>query len=87
MKFSPGPEILRVSHSILSKRLAISVVSGTCPAVFPKRPDVRWAELSGLDKVAISGATAKIARGITGQRRSHESRPSGSSGGSGRANA
>jgi A/G-specific adenine glycosylase len=79
LRVRPGRVLLEAKHSILQSRLSIEVVQAAPPASVPKRAALRWVPPRDLGTVPISGATAKIARAILAQRRSHERRSSGSS--------
>ena len=87
LRVRAGRVIFRAKHSILSSRLVINVVEAAPVAACPKRAALRWVELRGLDEVAISGATSKIARAVVAQRRSHDLLSSASSGSRGRVKA
>ena len=56
--------MLQAKHSILSTRLTIDVVDIAPGASIPRRAALRWASVGRLGNVAISGATAKIARAV-----------------------
>jgi A/G-specific adenine glycosylase len=79
--------LLRTKHAILATRLAIDVVEAAAVASVPRRAALRWVALDRLGEVAISGATAKIARAVCAQRRSHDLLTSASSGSRGRLKA
>jgi A/G-specific adenine glycosylase len=83
-----GAVVLNAKHAILSNRLVIHVMEADAAAIVPRRAAFRWAAIEGLGNVAISGATAKIARGMLAHRRSHDRRSSASPSESrGRSNA
>jgi A/G-specific adenine glycosylase len=83
--------IAHVTHTILAKRLEIDVVAFS-RATGPQLDSHLWVAPAALNDVATSGATMKIARAVTAQKRSHASRSAStsasvSSGGRGRVNA
>jgi A/G-specific adenine glycosylase len=82
--------LLKARHSILATRLAIDVVEATPQNTVPRRTSLLWAPLDRLGEVAISGATAKIARAVIAQKSgaaSASASASASSGSRGLANA
>lgn len=83
LRLRSGRILVRARHSILANRLVIDVVAATEASPCPKRAALRWVALGDLGEVAISGATKKIARAVTAQKRSHELRSSASSASSG----
>ena len=87
LRIRPGRVLLRARHAILTSRLAVTVVDSRLVAPVPRRADLRWVALSELSRTAISGATKKIARGLTPQSRSHDVLSAVSSGSIARANA
>jgi A/G-specific adenine glycosylase len=82
-----GRVLLGAKHAILATRLTIDVVETAPVTTIPRRAALRWVALDRLDEVAISGATAKIARAVLSQRRSHDLLTSESSGSRGRVKA
>ena len=56
--------LLKAKHSILAMRLRIDVIDAAPRSAIPRRVALRWVELDRLGEVAISGATAKIARAV-----------------------
>jgi A/G-specific adenine glycosylase len=87
LRVRPGRILLRAKHAILRTRLAIDVVEAAPAASVPNGSALRWIAIDRLGEAAISGATAKIARAIDAQRRSHDLLMSGSSGSRGRLKA
>ena len=79
--------LLRAKHAILRTRLAIDVVEAAPAASVPRCAALRWVDIDRLGEAAISGATAKIARAVGAQRRSHDLLTSASSGSRGRLKA
>ena len=55
---------VRAKHAILASRLAIEVVDAAPLEAVPRRAALRWVAPDRLGEVAISGATAKIARAM-----------------------
>lgn len=87
LRLETGRVLLRTKHAILATRLVIDVVEVAPVAACPRRAALRWVALAGLDEVAISGATTKIARAVLGQKRSQDVLTSVSSGSRGRVKA
>lgn len=75
-------EIARVKHAILDTRLSLTVVRATLTAA-GGRKGLRWQPLARLDDVPTSSATTKIARAVSAQKRSQDSRGTGASSSSG----
>jgi A/G-specific adenine glycosylase len=58
----PGSTIARLTHTILTRRLAIEVVAATLRGPIPRSDSLRWVEIARLSSVATSAATTKIAQ-------------------------
>jgi len=87
LRLRTGRALTRAKHSILSYRLEIEVVKADVVPPSAGRPELRWVALERLGEVAISGATKKIAAAVASQKRSHDLRPTASSGSKGRVKA
>jgi A/G-specific adenine glycosylase len=87
LRVHAGGVLLHTKHAILASRLAIDVIEAVPLGGLSRRAALRWVPLDRLDDVAISGATAKIARAVVAQRRSHDLLTSSSSGSRGRVKA
>jgi A/G-specific adenine glycosylase len=61
--FTTGPVIVRVSHTILARRLEIDVVRAKVRGRLSAK-DYRWVDPAALAEVATSGATTKIVRAV-----------------------
>ncbi len=79
LRLCSGQPLSNAKHSILASRLVIEVVEASIVAACPKRAALLWVALGRLGKIAISGATKKIARAVVDQKRSHDLRSSASS--------
>jgi A/G-specific adenine glycosylase len=56
-----------VTHAIMHRRISLEIVPCRLRrGRAARRPELRWAALSGLEEVAVSGATTKVLRRIGG---------------------
>lgn len=87
LRLRAGRVVFKLKHSILDTRLAIEVVEATPRTAIPRRAAFRFVAVDDLGTIPISGATAKIARALRAQNRSHDLAASASSGSRGRLKA
>jgi len=87
LRVKAGTLVAAAKHSILATRLELAVIGAAVAGHVPRSAGLRWIAPHLLDTVAVSGATTKLARAVSAQRRSHDLRASASSGSSGRLKA
>jgi len=87
LRVKPRAVVAATKHSILNARLAIAVVEAKPTGAAGRSADLRWVAPGGFGRIAVSGATNKVARAVFSQSRSQDVRSPASSGSRGRLKA